>query len=87
MPPYSFCFSLIAAEPKDDGFHTGPDQAARDSAISDFLKHLEAQEKCGYTCLDDAVSCLPVPKKVDQAGLSFPDAMDAGMLPRMDDEK
>ena len=51
---------------------TGPDQAARGSAISDFLKRLEAQEKRGYTWLDEVLYRLPVPEKVDQAELSVP---------------
>ena len=74
-------------EPEDDEFHGGPDQAAKDSAIADFLKRLEGQEKHKYTGLDQVLSRLPVPKKVDQAGLSVSAAMDAGMLPHMDEEE
>ena len=36
---------LVQSEPKGDDFHTRPDQVTRDGAISDFLKHLEAQEE------------------------------------------
>jgi len=74
-------------EPEDDEFHGGPDQAAKDSAIADFLKRLEGLERHQYTGLDQVLSRLPVPKKVDQAGLSVSAAMDAGMLPRMDEEE
>ena len=74
-------------EPEDEEFHTWPDQAAREGAISDFLRRLEAQEKRGYTGLDEVLSRLPLPTMVHQAGLSVPDAMDAGMLLRMDDEE
>ena len=72
---------------KTTSFHGGPDQAAKDSAIADFLKRLEGLERHQYTGLDQVLSRLPVPKKVDQAGLSVSAAMDAGMLPRMDEEE
>ena len=36
-------------EPEDDEFHGGPDQAAKDSAIADFLKRLEGLKKHQYT--------------------------------------
>ena len=64
-------------EPEDDEFHGGPDQAAKDSAISDFLKRLEEQEKYKYTGLDQVLSRLPVPKKVVQAGISVSAAVEA----------
>ena len=59
-----------------------------DAAIADFLKRLEAQEQDHYAWLHRAVSCLPVPGKVDPKGprLSLHSAMEAGMLQRMNDE-
>jgi hypothetical protein len=34
---------------KTTSFHGGPDQAAKDSAIADFLKRLEGLKKHQYT--------------------------------------
>jgi hypothetical protein len=79
--------SSVQPEPEDDEFHTGPDQAARDRAIAEFLKRLEVQEEHGYTGLGDVLSRLPLPTTVDQPGLPVHDAMEAGMLQRMDDEE
>jgi len=73
--------------PEDDEFHNGPDQAAMDAAIADFLRRLEGQEKHKYTGLDSVLSRLPVPKKVVQTGMSVSAAVEAGMLPRMDEEE
>ena len=41
-----------------------------DTAIADFLKHLEAQEQEHLAGLDKALPHLPAPGKVDQKGLS-----------------
>ena len=49
-----------------------------------FFKRLEAQEQEFYVGLHGA---LLVPGKVDPKGLSVHAAMEAGMLPRMDDEE
>ena len=72
-------------EAKDEEFHGRPDQEAMDTAMADFLKRLEAQEKRNYSGLDEVMSRLPVPKTVDQTGVSVSDAIEAGMLPRMDE--
>ena len=50
----------VQQEPEDNEFRTWPDQAARDGAISDFLKRLEAQGKRSYTGLDEVLSRVPV---------------------------
>ena len=49
-----------------------------------FFKRLEAQEQEFYVGLHGA---LLVPGKVDPKGRSAHAAMEAGMLPRMDDEE
>ena len=54
---------------------------------ADFLRRFEAKEQRGYPALDRMLSRLPIPGKVDQRGLSVSDAIDAGMLPRMDEEE
>ena len=62
-----------------------PDKDAMDADIADFLKLLEAEEQELYAGLQSALSRLPVPGKVE--ALSVHAAMEAGMLPRMDDEE
>ena len=64
-----------------------PDKDAMDAAIADFLKRLEAEEQELYAGLQSALSRLPVPGKVEPKALSVHAAMEAGMLPRMDDEE
>jgi hypothetical protein len=86
-PPLQDYHSSVQLEPKDDEFHSGPDQAARDRAIAAFLERLEVQEQHSYTGLGDVLSRLPLPTTVDQPWLSVHDAMEAGMLPLMDDEE
>ena len=66
---------------------TRPDKDATDAAIADFFKRLEAQEQEFYAGLHGALSHLPVPGKVDPKGLSVHAALEAGMLPHMDDEE
>jgi hypothetical protein len=65
--------------------HSGPDQAASDRAIAEFLELLEVQEQHCYTGLGDVWPRLPFLTTVDQPWLSIHNAMEAGMLPRMDD--
>ena len=54
-----------------------------DAAIADFFKRLEAQELELYASLITPA----VPGKVDLKGLSVHPAMEAGMLPCIDDEE
>ena len=58
-----------------------------DAAIADFLRRFEAQEKELYAGLQSAVSRLPVPTKVDPKAVSVRAAIEAGMLPNMEDEE
>ena len=58
-----------------------------DAAIADFFKRLEAEEQELYAGLQIALSSLPVPGKVEPKVLSVHAAMEAGMLPRIDDEE
>ena len=74
-------------DPHDEEFHVRPDEEAMDAAIADFLRRSEDEEQRGYPALDRMLSRLPIPGKVDQRGLSVSDAIDAGMLPRMDEEE
>jgi hypothetical protein len=73
--------------PEDEEFDSRPDQADMDAAIADFFKRLEAQERDLYAGLHGALSRLPVPGKEDLKAHSVNTAMEAGMLPRMDDEE
>ena len=73
--------------PEDDRYISRLDQAAKEAAIADFLKCFEVQEKRGYWDLDAVLSRLLVLRKVDQTGFSLSAAMEAGMLPRMEDEE
>ena len=73
--------------PEDDEFDSRPDQATMEAAIADFLKRLEVQENQGYRDLDEILSSLPVPRKVDHSRVSVTAAMEAGMQPHMDDEE
>ena len=59
-----------------------------EATIADFLKRLEVQEKQGYRDLGAVLSHLrlQVLRKVDQTGGSVTAAMEAGMLPRIDDK-
>ena len=58
-----------------------------DQAITDFLKRFEKEERDGYHGLHATLSRLPMPGKVDQRGLSVTEAIDAGMLPGMEEEE
>ena len=53
--------------PEDDKLDSRPDQAAMESA---YIKRLEVQEEIGAV-----LSRLPVPRKVDQTGISVTAAM------------
>ena len=55
--------------------------------IADFLKRLKVQEKQRYRDLYAVLFLLPVQRMVDQTGVSVTAAIEAGMLPRMDDEE
>jgi hypothetical protein len=86
-PPLTDDHSSVQLEPEDDELHSGPDQAARDKVIAAFLEQLEMQEQHSYTGLGDVLSRFPLPTTVDQPWLSVHYAMEADMLPRMDDEE
>ena len=67
--------------------YTRPDKDEQDAAIAEFLKRLEAQEGDQYAGLHRALSRLPVPGQVDPKAHSVNVAIEAGMLPRMDEEE
>jgi hypothetical protein len=71
----------------DRELHEIPDKEAMDQAIADFLMLFEKEERGGYRGLHATLSRLPMPGKVDQRGLSVTEAIDAGMMPRMDEEE
>ena len=73
--------------PEDDELYTRPDKDEQDAAIADFFKRLEAQEGNHYAGLHRVLSRLPVPGKVDPKGHSVHAAIEAGMLPHMDEEE
>ena len=70
--------------PEDDEFDSRQDQAAMEAAIAEFLKPLEVQ---GYRDLEAILSRVPIPRKVDQTGISITAAMEAGMLLRTEDKE
>lgn len=71
----------------DFELHEIPNKEAMDQAIADFLKRFEKEELGGYRGLHATLSRLPMPGKVDRRGLSVTEAIDAGMMPRMEEEE
>ena len=74
-------------DPHDNELHDIPDKETMDEAITDFLRRFEKEERGGYHGLHATLSRLPLPGKVDQQGLSVTEAIDAGMMPRMEEEE
>ena len=58
-----------------------------DQAITDFLKRFEKEERGGYRGLHATLSRLPMQGKVDQTGLSVTEAIDVGIIPRIEEEE
>ena len=58
-----------------------------EAAIAEFLKPLEVQGRRGNRYLEAILSRVPIPRKVDQTGVSITAAMEEGMLLRTEDKE
>ena len=66
-----------------------PDKEEMEEAIENFLSRLEKQEQRGFRDLKTLLSELPCPECPQQAAgrsLSVSEAMEAGLLPKPDED-
>ncbi len=63
-----------------------PDKEEMEEAIENFLSRLEKQEQSGFRDLKTLLSELPLPQQAARRSLSVSEAMEAGFLPKPDED-
>ena len=63
-----------------------PDKEEMEEAIEDFLSRLEKQEQRGFKDLKTLLSELPCPQPAAGRSLSVSEAIEAGFLPKPDQD-
>ena len=63
-----------------------PDKEEMEEAIENFLSRLEKQEQRGFKDLKTLLSELPCPQPAAERSLSVSEAVEAGFLPKQDED-